>query len=58
MSTTSLRTSGAPAYATLDPLRFDNVRAAAADLVHGYDAEKEFERGLSALLRGLVAGAA
>jgi TetR/AcrR family transcriptional regulator, tetracycline repressor protein len=45
--------SAAPAYATLDPERFRHVRRAAASLDR-YDAEKEFERGLDALLRGLA----
>ena len=42
-----------PAYATLDPARFPNVRAAGA-LLGRHDAEKEFARGLAALLRGLA----
>ena len=42
-----------PSYAALDPERFGNVRAAAAAL-DGYDAEREFERGLDAMIEGLA----
>jgi len=52
----ALESAAAPtSYATLDPARFANVRAAAAVLGR-YDAEKEFDRGLDALLQGLAAG--
>jgi TetR/AcrR family transcriptional regulator, tetracycline repressor protein len=44
-----------PVYAALDPVRFPNVRATAA-LLARHDEEKEFARGLAALLRGFAAG--
>ncbi len=41
----------APTYAALDPAMFANVRAAAA-MLERYDVEREFDRGLDALLGG------